>query len=71
MCRGGEGGVKGLDREAAALPPLTPPAPRLRFVYPGNVSRICPVEYRSEITFAFMKSKNQQCQLFLKKHSDD
>jgi hypothetical protein len=29
------------------------------------------VEYRSELTFVFMKSKNQQSQLFLKKHSDD
>lgn len=26
MCRDGEGGVKGHDREAAANPPLTPPA---------------------------------------------
>jgi hypothetical protein len=53
MCRGGEGGVKGLDREGAALPPLTPPALRLCFVYPGNVSRICPVEYRFENNFRF------------------
>ena len=33
--RGGEGGVKGLDREAAAQPPLTPPAPRLCSVIRG------------------------------------
>ena len=37
VCRGEEGGVKGHDRVAAAQPPLTPPAPRLCSVYPGNV----------------------------------
>jgi hypothetical protein len=57
-CRGGEGGVKGLDREAAAKPPLTPPAPRLCSIYPGNVSGTCPVQYRSETNFVFIKLKN-------------
>ena len=35
VCRGGEGGVKGRDRVAAAKPPLTPPAPRLCSIYRG------------------------------------
>jgi hypothetical protein len=57
VCRGGEGGVKGLDREAAAQPPLTPSAPRLCSIHPGNVSGICPVQYPSETNFVFIKSK--------------
>ena len=56
-CRGGEGGVKGLDREAAAKPPLTPPAPRLCSINPGNVSSICPVQDWDKTTFAFVRSK--------------
>ena len=58
MCRGGEGGVKGLDRFAAAWPPLTPPAPRLCCCNPGNVSRICPLEYRGRKLFRFHKIEN-------------
>jgi hypothetical protein len=71
VCRGEEDGVKGRDRVAAALPPLTPPAPRLCSIYPGMsagfLQRITP----SKINFAFIKSKNRLAQLFLKKRSDD
>jgi hypothetical protein len=58
MCRGGEGGVRGPDRVAAAKPPLTPPAHRLGSVYLGNVGGNCPVQDWSETNFTFTKSKN-------------
>ncbi len=37
ICRGTEAGVKGHDRVAAALPPLTPVRPRLSSGHLGNV----------------------------------
>jgi hypothetical protein len=56
--RDGEGGVKGLDRAAAAQPPLTLPAPRLCSIHPGDVYGICPVQYPSNTNFVFIKSKS-------------
>ena len=49
--------------KAAAQPPLTPPAPRLCSVYPGNVSRDFFIEFPQ---FAFITSKNCLRQEFLK-----
>jgi hypothetical protein len=57
VCRGGEGGVKGLDRVAAAQPPLTPPAPRLCSVYPRNVGLVCLVDKEVQIKFRFHKTE--------------
>src|SRR5579859_1093333 len=48
-----------MTARAAARPPLTPPGPRLCSVYPGNVSAVCPVEYRSKTNFALMISKSR------------
>ena len=66
MCRGGEGGVKGLDRVAAGRPPLTPPAPRLCSVYPGNVNGFVQCKTGSKSNFAFIKSKNRFLQVMEK-----
>ena len=65
VCRGGEGGVKGLDSGAAAQPPLTPPAPRLCSVYPGNVGWVCPVQDPSKTNFVLTKSKTSFAQFVI------
>jgi len=41
ISRGSEVGVKGLDREAAAQPPLSLAAPRLRCRYPAKINFLC------------------------------
>ena len=55
MCRGGEGGVKGCDRLAAAWAALDTTRASAMLHYSGNVSRICPVDHPVRNLFRFHK----------------
>jgi hypothetical protein len=59
-CREAERAVSRVStaKRRRSRPCLTPPAPRLCSIYPGNVSGTCPVQYRSETNFVFIKLKN-------------